>query len=112
MVSPAIAAEAVRIAKVFATTGEVPNCVNIETRSPAKCQMVVRHYDKVGVLACVLDSIRRADISVKEMSNTIYQGHEAAVAILRLDKCPSSDVVESIAAKKDNIIKVEVKSCE
>lgn len=108
----AIAAEAVRIAKVFATTGEVPNCVNIETRSPAKCQMVVRHYDKVGVLACVLDSIRRADISVKEMSNTIYQGHEAAVAILRLDKCPNSDVVESIAAKKDNIIKVEVKSFE
>ena len=108
----AIAAEAVRIAKVFATTGEVPNCVNIETHSPAKCQMVVRHYDKVGVLAGVLDLIRQADISVKEMSNTIYQGHEAAVAILRLDKCPSTEVVESIAAQKDNIIKVEVKPFE
>lgn len=105
----AIAEEAVRIAQHYADTGEVLNCVNIEIRSPACCRMIVRHYDRVGVLASVLDVIRRADISVQEMSNTIYQGHEGAVAVLRLDKEPAPEVVESISAMTDKVIEVEVK---
>ena len=106
----AIADEAVRIARTYAETGEVLNCVNIETRCNAACQLVVRHYDKVGVLASVLDVISRANISVKEMSNTIYQGYEAAVAIIQLDKMPPSTLVESIAGMKDKVIKVEIKA--
>ncbi len=108
----AIADEAVRIAQVYATTGEVLHCVNIETRCNAACQLVVRHFDKVGVLASVLDAISRANISVKEMSNTIYQGYEAAVAIIQLDKMPPSTLVETIAGMKDKVIKVEVKTSE
>lgn len=106
----AIADEAVRIAKVFAETGEVLHCVNIETRCNAACQLVVRHYDKVGVLATVLDAISRANISVKEMSNTIYRGYEAAVAIIQLDKMPPSTLVETISGMKDKVIKVDVKT--
>ncbi|MBK8268146.1 MAG: hydroxyacid dehydrogenase [Planctomycetes bacterium] len=106
----AIAEEAVRIAKTYATTGEVLHCVNIENRCNAACQLVVRHYDKVGVLACVLDVVSRANISVKQMSNTIYQGYEAAVAIIQLDKMPPPTLVESIAGLKDKVIKVEVKT--
>ncbi len=106
----AIAEEAVRIARTYAETGEVLHCVNIETRCNAACQLVVRHYDKVGVLASVLDVISRANISIKEMSNTIYQGYEAAVAIIQLDKMPPSTLVESIAGMKDKVIKVEIKA--
>lgn len=108
----AIADETVRIARVYAQTGEVENCVNLQARAPAACQMVVRHYDKVGVLAHVLDLIRRADISVKDMKNTIYQGSHAAVAVLRLDKLPPAEVVAAINAMSDMIIKVDVKPVE
>jgi len=105
----AIAAEAVRIARIFAATGEVPNCVNIESRSDAACTMVVRHHDKVGVLAGVLDKLRRARINVKEMSNTMYQGRKAAVAVIRLSSIPGEDVVDSIMAMTEEVIKVDIK---
>jgi len=105
----AIAAEAVRIVKSFLQTGQAPNCVNIETRSPARCQMIVRHYDKVGVLASVLDALRRADINVEEMSNTVFQSARAAVAVIRLARHPGDDVLRTIAAMRDMVIHVDVK---
>ena len=108
----AIATEAVRIARIFTATGEVPNCVNIESRPEVACTMVVRHYDKVGVLAGVLDKIRRARINVEEMSNTIYQGRQAAVAVIRLSEVPGDEVVASIAAMKDEVIKIDIKPVE
>ena len=55
----AIAEEAIRIIQTFVKTGVVLNCVNLATRTPAKWQLVVRHYDRVGVLAFVMDQIRR-----------------------------------------------------
>ncbi len=106
----AIAAEAVRIARVFAETGEVPNCVNIQTRSPARWQMIVRHYNKVGVLASVLEKISHANINVEEMANTMYEGQRAAVATIRLDDEPGQQTIAEIAGMKDKVIKVEVKA--
>lgn len=105
----AIAAEAVRIVKTFKETGEAPNCVNMETRSPAACQLIVRHYNKVGVLASVLDALRRANINVQEMSNTMFQSAKAAVAVIRLAQAPGPDVVKTISDMRDVIIYVEVK---
>lgn len=105
----AIAAETVRICRAFKDTGQVPNCVNIETQSPACCQLVVRHFDKVGVLATVLDMLRRAEINVEEMSNTIFQGARAAVAVIRLHQKPTPELLASLTDMKDMIIKVELK---
>src|ERR1019366_1051182 len=65
----AIAAEAVRICREFATHASVPNCVNIERHTPAKVQLLVRHYDKVGVLAEVLGAIRNHGLNVEDMTN-------------------------------------------
>ena len=105
----AIATETLRIIEVFSATGQVPNCVNIETRSPAKCQMVVRHYDKVGVLAAVLGALRQANINVQEMSNTVFQEHQAAVAAIRLAEMPGPEVLAEITGLKDMVIHVEVR---
>ncbi len=106
----AIAAETVRIVAAFKETGQVPNCVNIETRSPACCQLVVRHYDRVGVLATVLDMLRKANINVEEMSNTVFQGAKAAVAVIRLHQRPSAELIQALADLSEMIIKVELKS--
>jgi len=105
----AIAQETIRIINEFATKGVVPNVVNIEQASPAKCAIVVRHYDKVGVLASVLEVIRAANINAEEMTNTIFQGAKAAVAVIRLSECPSQEVIDRLHAMKDTVIHVEVK---
>lgn len=105
----AIAAETLRIIHAYADTGQVPNCVNIETRSPAKCQMIVRHHDKVGVLASVLGTLRKANINVQEMSNTVFQQSRACVAAIRLEDCPKPEVIAEIAGMKDLVIHVEVR---
>ena len=70
----------------------------------------MRHYDKVGVLAGVLTQLREAQISVQEMSNTIYQGAKAAVAVMRLDKKPNQALIDAIAERREEIIQVQLKA--
>ena len=63
----AVAEEAVRIVGAFAAEGSVPNCVNLTVRSPARWQIVVRHHDRVGVLASVLNLLKENEINVQEV---------------------------------------------
>ncbi|MBI4462345.1 MAG: hydroxyacid dehydrogenase, partial [Acidobacteria bacterium] len=51
----AIAEETVRILQEYRDTGHVPNVVNLCAQSPATHLLVVRHRDRVGVLAHVLN---------------------------------------------------------
>lgn len=81
----ATALEAARVAMTFADTGDVPNCVNLATQTPAIHQLTVRHRDRVGVLVGVLDEMSRAEWNIQEMENQIFEGAEAAVASIRFD---------------------------
>jgi D-3-phosphoglycerate dehydrogenase len=103
----AIAAETVRIVRSFVETGDVPNCVNIAAKSPARCQLVVRHYDRVGVLANMLAVIKQHGINVEEMANMPFEGHKAASAKLRLAQMPSAECLAQIEASSEDIIHVE-----
>ncbi len=105
----AIAEEAVRIVREYVGSGHVANCVNIERHAPAKVQLLVRHYDKVGVLASVLEVIRRYGLNVEDMNNTIFAGAKAAVAIIRLSAAPPDDVLRELSNMKEQIIQVSVK---
>ena len=105
----AIAAETVRICREFIATGTAPNVVNVALHSTARHQLIVRHYDRVGVLAAVLGLIKNHGINVEEMSNTIFQGGKAAVAALRLSVAPPADLVKDIEGLRDQVIAVEVK---
>ncbi len=94
----AIAAEAVRVISVFASTGEVPNAVNIAAVTPAVCALVVRHLDRPGVLAACLEAISAAGINVQEMSNTVFEGSAAAVARISLEQQPDEALLTAIRA--------------
>ncbi|MCB2156579.1 hydroxyacid dehydrogenase [bacterium] len=107
----AIAEETIRIIREFATKGEVPNCVNIEDAPPAKCTLVVRHFDKVGVLANVMDKLKAEGLNIEDMSNTVFQGAKAAVAVLRLSEMPGEALLKTIEANSDEVIHVEAKKC-
>ena len=74
-----------RIIRTFLQIGQVPNVVNLARTTPATCALVVRHLDRPGVLAGVLDAIRAAEINVQEMENIIFEGAQAAVARIHLE---------------------------
>lgn len=104
----AIAAETVRIVRTFKESGQVPNVVNLARKTPATCALVVRHLDKPGVLAGVLDAIRGAGINVQEMENIVFEGAEAAVARINLETAPDETLLGRIRAASDHILEVSV----
>lgn len=92
----AIAAETVRIIRTFKETGHVPNVVNLARRTLATHSLVIRHRDRPGVLAHVLTALRAASINVQEMENIIFDGAQAAVARINLDKSPSEQTLADL----------------
>jgi len=102
----AIAAETVRVVSAYKQTGRAPNVVNLTKRSPACCLLVVRHYDRVGVLAAVFARIREAGINVQETENIVFDGAKAAVARIHLSEEPSPAVLDGIRHSSDDIIEL------
>jgi len=104
----AIAAETVRIVHTFRETGKVPNVVNLATRTPATCRLIVRHRDRPGVLAHVFDQLRAAALNVQETENVIFAGAEAAVARINLDGRPSEAALALISSGHPDILSVQL----
>jgi len=103
----AIARETVRIVASFLHTGRVPNCVNVARKTPARARLVVRHYDKVGVLANVLGLIREAGINVEEVQNTVFEEAQAASCAIDLDDAPTPELLERIRSRRDEVLFVD-----
>jgi D-3-phosphoglycerate dehydrogenase / 2-oxoglutarate reductase len=102
----AIAAETVRIVRQFKETGRAPNVVNLAKKSPATHLLIVRHYDRVGVLAEVFDRIKAAGINAQETENVVFDGAKAAVARIHLNQAPSEDVLRDIQSSTEDILEV------
>lgn len=103
----AIARETVRIIAAFVRSGQVPNCVNVARKTPAKARLVIRHHDRVGVLANVLGLIREAGINVEEVRNTVFDEARAASCGIDLDESPPAALVERIRARTDEVLFVD-----
>ncbi|MEK7415835.1 MAG: NAD(P)-dependent oxidoreductase [Planctomycetota bacterium] len=99
--SDAIANEAVRIVKVFKETGVPPNAVNISTRSAGKFTLTVRHFDRVGVLAAILEGLRGDKVNVEEMQNTVFEGAQTACCSLSLGSEPSGGTLAELRKNSD-----------
>ncbi|MBI3072833.1 MAG: hydroxyacid dehydrogenase [Deltaproteobacteria bacterium] len=99
----AIADEVVRIIRAYKETGKVPNAVNLCRRSPATHLLAVRHLDRPGVLAGVLDTIRASGINVQEMENVVFDGAKAAVARIRMEGALPGGALAALRANADII---------
>jgi len=104
----AIAAETVRIVRDFKEKGQVPNVINLAKQTPATHRLVVRHLDRPGVLASVLEAIKAEQINVQEMENIVFDGAEAAVARINLDNAPSREILARVCAENAHIIELSV----
>ncbi len=96
----AIAAETVRIVAVYCETGKPPNVVNMARHSAATHLLVVRHLDRPGVLAHVLNEVKSAGINVQEMENLLFEGGESAIARIQLNGTLEPQEIDRI--RQDN----------
>ena len=106
----AIAAETVRIITSYKDTGKVPNVVNLAKNTPATHMLVVRHRDRPGVLAHVFDRLRSGDINVQETENIIFEGAQAAVARINLDRAPAGALLRQIQEGNADILDLHLVS--
>lgn len=97
----AVALETVRIVREFMNTGLVPNVVNIAKGEIATHLLVVRHADRVGVLAHVFDVLKSEGISVQETENIVLSGAKAAIAQIATDKEPGANVLVEVKKNSD-----------
>jgi len=104
----AIAAETARIVLDFKATGHATNVVNVAKKSPATHLLVVRHLDRVGVLAAVFDRIKAAGINVQETENIVFEGAVAAVARIHVNQAPSAATLDSIRSSSGDILSLSL----
>jgi D-3-phosphoglycerate dehydrogenase len=97
----AVAAETVRIIKDYTTSGVIAHWINRAKITDAKYQLVVKHFDKPGVLASILDEIRQGNINIEEIENVIFQGGIAASCTMKLKSPVSAEKLKSMQENPD-----------
>lgn len=100
----AVAQETVAIIEDFVRRGSVRNWVNRAKKTAASWQLVVRHYDKPGVLANVLGDLKASHINIEEMENVVFDGGMTACATIKLVDRPSDEALMQIRRRSDEVI--------
>lgn len=90
--------EAARIARAFLTGAPIPNCVNLRDTPPNTYGLLVRHEDRVGVLAGVFQTLKSEGLNVQEMENLVFQGAHAACAQILLDSPVTEKALERLGS--------------
>ncbi len=94
----AVAYEVVKIVKEYMGTGHAPNVVNVPTGDASSHLMIIRHADRVGVLASILGTLKDDGVNVQEMENIILGPSHAAIAQVAVAKEPSPSAVRAMRA--------------
>jgi D-3-phosphoglycerate dehydrogenase / 2-oxoglutarate reductase len=97
----AVADETVRIVREYMFTGAAPNVVNVKKAENATHVLVVRHLDKVGVLAHVLGVLKEESLNVQEMENIVLSGAKSAIAQISVDGEPSDGALGKLKGDPD-----------
>lgn len=101
----AVAEETVRIIKDYISSGVIAHWVNRAKITDAKFQLVVKHYDRPGVLAAILAVIRDANINIEEIENIIFEGGIVATCTMKLMAEVSADNLKLIR-ENPNVLSV------
>lgn len=88
-------------------SGVVVNCVNLDPNAIGTSCVVIRHLDRVGVLAQIFTALRGKGHNVQQMNNQVFDGAEAAVATIHIKGDPGPTLIEEIEAI-DEVMAVSV----
>jgi D-3-phosphoglycerate dehydrogenase / 2-oxoglutarate reductase len=100
----AVAEDAVSIVRQYVQQGSVRNWVNRCQTTEAAWQLVVRHFDKPGVLANVMNVLKEGNINAEELENVIFDGKIAACCTIQLNAKPTDRMLEKIQSRTDEVI--------
>ncbi|SHF85950.1 D-3-phosphoglycerate dehydrogenase [Fodinibius roseus] len=100
----AVASDAVDIIRGYINEGKVRNWLNRCEHTEAPWKLVVRHYDKPGVIANVMNELKKADINAQELKNVIFDGKKTACCTIQLDTDPSRQVLSNIRERRNEVI--------
>jgi len=92
----AISDEVLRIIHDYLAKGTVHNTVNIVNDAVARFRLIVRHVDKVGILAGILSALRSEQLNVQDMQNIIFARGAAACATITLEHRPSDALLDRL----------------
>ncbi|MGA7720088.1 MAG: 3-phosphoglycerate dehydrogenase [Ignavibacteriaceae bacterium] len=101
----AVAAETIRIIKDYIESGVIAHWVNRAKISDAHYQLVVKHFDKPGVLASIMSIVREKNINIEEIENIIFDGGVVACCTLKL-KTPLSTEMLKQMNESPNVLSV------
>ena len=87
-------------------TGDPINCVNVVKTRVGTATITIRHFDRVGVLASVLEVLRRENINVQTMENKVFHGSNAAMGIIDVAGNVTEDLTHELAGL-ENVIQVQ-----
>jgi D-3-phosphoglycerate dehydrogenase len=87
--------------------GSPINCVNLNPVPTRAATLTVRHHDRVGVLANVLQALRKEQLNVSNMQNRVFAGSKAAVASIDVGHLPSQELIDEVMSL-DDVIYVSV----
>lgn len=104
----AVAAEAARVAREFAREGRVENWINRCDESDSPWKLVVRHYDRPGVIANVMTELKQDGINAQEVHNVIFEGKKTACCTIQLASEPSGQILYRIRGRKDEVISADL----
>ncbi len=79
-------------------SGVVLDCVNLERVPNRTATLSVRHLDRVGVLACVLQELSRKHMNVANMQNRIFSGSQAAVAVIEVAGMIDDELLDTLGS--------------
>ncbi len=101
----AVAAETVKIIKDYINSGLIAHWVNRAKVSDSHYQLVVKHFDKPGVLASILNIIRAKEINIEEIENVIFEGGVVACCTMKLKNPISTEMIKGMQENK-NVLSV------
>ena len=84
-------------------TGSPINCVNLNPVPTRAATLTVRHHDRVGVLANVLQALRKEQLNVSNMQNRVFAGSKAAVASIDVGHLPTQKLIDEVMSLEDVI---------
>ena len=101
----AVAAETIKIILDYISSGIIAHWVNRAKITDAHYQLVVKHFDKPGVLASILAVIRDGNINIEEIENIIFEGGVVACCTMKLQVAATTDMLKKIN-ENSNVLSV------
>jgi len=101
----AVAEETVNIIKDFIRSGVIAHWVNRAKKTDAQYQLVIKHYDRPGVLAAIFDVLKEGKINIEEVENVIFEGGIAACCTMKINKAATSEMLKCFR-ENENILSI------